>query len=211
MKKNYFRSIIYFCLFILIILNVPTTFVVAICGYTITAAILSVIQILLITILVVMRIINTVELQSNNIETSRQYKVIVTNIMAIKDYYVPSEGVCRQDYIDDKDVRMLIECGLLFFIKDSIEFLKTGTRELPQLEEQLDLLNTRIGLIDKALRVFELIPIKDDVLNMAIEEHTSVIMILIRYREGLRDLITNTTLLKDSLNKMTILTKISKQ
>lgn len=62
MKKNYFRSIIYFCLFILIILNVPTTFVVAICGYTITAAILSVIQILLITILVVMRIINTVEL-----------------------------------------------------------------------------------------------------------------------------------------------------
>ena len=130
--------------------------------------------------------------------------------MAIKDYYVPSEGVCRQDYIDDKDVRMLIECGLLFFIKDSIEFLKTGTRELPQLEEHLDLLNTRIGLIDKALRVFELIPIKDDVLNMAIEEHTSVIMILIRYREGLRDLITNTTLVKDSLNKMTILTKISK-
>ena len=133
--------------------------------------------------------------------------------MAIKDYYVPSEGVCRQDYIGDEDVRMLIECGLLFFIKDSIEFLKTGTRELPQLEKQLDLLNTRIGLIDKALRVFELIPIKDDVLNMAIEEHTSVIMILIRYREGLRDLITNTTLLnflKDSLNKMTILTKISK-
>ena len=66
--------------------------------------------------------------------------------MAIKDYYVPSEGVCRQDYIGDEDVRMLIECGLLFFIKDSIEFLKTGTRELPQLEEQLDLLNTRIGL-----------------------------------------------------------------
>lgn len=130
--------------------------------------------------------------------------------MVIKDYYVPSEGVCRQDYIGDEDVRMLIECGLLFFIKDSIEFLKTGTRELPQLEKQLDLLNTRIGLIDKALRVFELIPIKDDVLNMAIEEHTSVIMILIRYREGLRDLITNTTLLKDSLNKMTILTKISK-
>ena len=130
--------------------------------------------------------------------------------MAIKDYYVPSEGVCRQDYIGDEDVRMLIECGLLFFIKDSIEFLKTGTRELPQLEEQLDLLNTRIGLIDKALRVFELIPIKDDVLNMAIEEHTSVIMILIRYREGLRDIITNTRLLKGSLNKMTILTKISK-
>ena len=137
-------------------------------------------------------------------------RLIVTNITAIKDYYVPSEGVCRQDYIGDEDVRMLIECGLLFFIKDSIEFLKTGTRELPQLEEQLDLLNTRIGLIDKVLRVFELIPIKDDVLNMAIEEHTSVIMILIRYREGLRDLITNTTLLKGSLNKMTILTKISK-
>ena len=107
-------------------------------------------------------------------------------------------------------IKMLIECGLLFFIKDSIEFLKTGTRELPQLEKQLDLLNTRIELIDKVLRVFELIPIKDDVLNMAIEEHTSVIMILIRYREGLRDLITNTTLLKDSLNEMTILTKISK-
>ena len=34
--------------------------------------------------------------------------------MAIKDYYVPSEGVCRQDYIGDEDVRMLIECGLLF-------------------------------------------------------------------------------------------------
>ena len=137
-------------------------------------------------------------------------RLIVTNITAIKDYYVPSEGVCRQDYIGDEDVRMLIECGLLFFIKDSIEFLKTGTRELPQLEEQLDLLNTRIGLIDKVLRVFELIPIKDDVLNMAIEEHTSVIMILIRYREGLRDTITNTILIKDSLNKMTILTKISK-
>ena len=127
--------------------------------------------------------------------------------MAIKNYYVLSEGVCRQDYIGDEDVRMLIECGLLFFIKDSIEFLKTGTRELPQLEEQLNLLNTRI---DKVLRVFELIPIKDDVLNMAIEEHTSVIMILIKYRDRLRDLITNTILIKDSLNKMTTLTKISK-
>ena len=43
-----------------------------------------------------------------------------------------------------------------------------------------------------------------------VKEFVVKIILMIKYREGLRDLITNTTLLKGSLNKMTILTKISK-